>query len=120
MKDLPLMPFVFVENSLTGIKQVPNFGLNKLQLFMLFVMFFKINYNKNLIPENWQNEPAFPLVFFDPDTNRQYIYGGITVEDIELLLNILCVENIDNEKNYLDDIINNYSYKQSNKKNIIL
>lgn len=116
MNDLtnyPIYPFVFVENSFTGLKQNANPGINKSQFFLLCMMIYnKLNKDLNfdlqvknslLLAELQKNkkfseEPAFPVVYFEND--KQIVLPGLTFDDLEFICNIL---NIDLDKLLLQE-----------------
>ncbi len=108
MNDLlnfPIYPFVFVENSFTGIKQSAMPGVNKAQFFLILLMIYnKLNKdldldlqvkNSQLLKElntnkKFKEEPAFPIVYFEND--KQIILPGITFQDLHFICNILEIQ----------------------------
>lgn len=102
LSSYPIFPFVFVENSFTGLKQTAIPGINKAQFFILIMMLFNKVYkdldinvqinntklleelNKNKI---YQEEPAFPLVYFEND--KQIVLPGLTYEDLQFICQFL-------------------------------
>jgi len=108
MNDLlnfPIYPFVYVENSFTGIKQSAMPGINKAQFFLLLLMIYnKLNKDLNLdlqvknsqllkelnTNKKYMEDPAFPLVYFEKD--KQIVLPGITFEDLQFICNILEIQ----------------------------